>query len=146
MLPLLLLLLLLVLLPLPNPHHPPNGLLPVVALDPDEELEEEPEEELEEPLLVDEEDSLFWLELLEPRLEPKLDLDELLEEPKREFEEPCELDVVFDKLEELEEPRPELLEEPKFEPRLELEEPNFDPVLELEDPKFEELVPDPNLF
>lgn len=56
------------------------------------------------------------------------------------------MDAVFDELEELEEPKPELLEVPKFEPELELEEPNFDPVFELEDPKFEELVPDPNLF
>lgn len=142
---LVLLLLLLLLLPPPNPHHPNPPLLAVEPLDPDEELEEELEgeleEELEEPLL-DVEDSLFWLELLEPRLEP----DELLEEPKKEFEEPLEFDVVLDKLEELEEPRPELLEEPKLEdPRLELD----DPRLELDDPKLE-LPPvaplDPNLF
>lgn len=126
------------LLPPPNPH-PQNPLLEPVPLELDEELEEELEEEVEEPLLVkeEEEDSLFWLEL-----EPKLELDGLPEEPKKEFEAPLVLDVVLDKLEE---PRPELLEEPKVEldPRLELDDPKFDPRLEELDP-----VPllDPNLF
>lgn len=118
-----------------------------VELEELEELEEELDEELEDPLLLlNVDDGLFWLEV--PRLEPKVCPDELLEDPKREFEEPREFVVVLDKLEELEEPRPELLlEEPKprLEP-LELEDPNFDPVFELDDPKLEVLVPDPNLF